>query len=452
MNYREFNFDGLVGPTHNYAGLSYGNVASGKNRAALSNPREAARQGLKKAKILADRGFAQGIFPPHERPSIRAMRSWGFQGKTDNEILAKTARQAPHLLAAASSASAMWTANACMVAPSCDTADGRVHLTPANLSGNLHRSIEAPFTESLLKAIFSDPETFVVHPPLPGGDTMADEGAANHTRLAGINGSKGLHVFVYGKSALDRSRPAPTGFPARQTLESVQAIARLHELGEEQFLFIQQSPVAIDAGVFHNDVISVGHEDTFLYHEEAFLNGREDIATIEEAYQQLTRNQLITIQVSSSDVGLKEAVRTYLFNSQLMRNSSGGLILVSPQECHENEAVSRLLNEWTRNPDNPIEEILSFDLRESMRNGGGPACLRQRILLNDSEASALTGKVVLDEALYKSLLNWVEKHYRDSLHPDDLADPQILEESRRALDELTQIMKLPPIYPFQGIS
>ena len=24
----EVNFDGLVGPTHNYAGLSYGNVAS----------------------------------------------------------------------------------------------------------------------------------------------------------------------------------------------------------------------------------------------------------------------------------------------------------------------------------------------------------------------------------------------------------------------------------------
>ena len=138
---REANFDGLVGPTHNYAGLSWGNVASKSNVSAVSNPKEAALQGLAKMKQLADRGYVQGVLPPHERPHLPTLRALGFSGN-DADVLAQVLKKSPDLLAAVSSAAAMWTANAATVSPSADTRDRRVHFTPANLSAKFHRSIE----------------------------------------------------------------------------------------------------------------------------------------------------------------------------------------------------------------------------------------------------------------------------------------------------------------------
>ena len=137
----EANFDGLVGPTHNYAGLSWGNVASKSNVNAVSNPKEAALQGLAKMKKLADRGYVQAVLPPHERPHIPTLRALGFAG-SDRQVLEQAAQADPAILAAVSSASAMWTANAATVSPSADTADHRVHFTPANLSAKFHRSID----------------------------------------------------------------------------------------------------------------------------------------------------------------------------------------------------------------------------------------------------------------------------------------------------------------------
>lgn len=448
MNTREYNFDGLVGPTHNYAGLSYGNVASACNRSHKSNPRAAALQGLAKAHALARRGIPQAVLPPHERPSLQALRAWGFRGDSDAAVLAKVRTQSPVLLAAASSASAMWTANACTVAPSCDTGDGRLHLTPANLFGNLHRSLESAFTHDLLNTLFTDPTRFVVHPPLAGGDATADEGAANHTRFASVHGHPGLHLFVFGRSTLNSSLSTPKRFPARQTLESVQILARLHQLPSAQTLFLQQSPQAIDAGVFHNDVISVGNQDAFLYHERAF-DDPQALALLERKFIQLTGETLRLVRVRQNEVTLEEAVRTYLFNSQLLQDASGRTLLVTPGECAESASVASLLKKWITDPENPVEEVLSFNLHESMRNGGGPACLRQRIPLSNEEVSALKGRLILDDALYGELVAWVQAHYRESLVPDDLADPSLLDESRRALDTLTRILRLPSIYPFQ---
>ena len=46
MPLTEINFDGLVGPSHNYAGLSIGNLASTRNAGQLSQPRRAALEGF----------------------------------------------------------------------------------------------------------------------------------------------------------------------------------------------------------------------------------------------------------------------------------------------------------------------------------------------------------------------------------------------------------------------
>ena len=439
----EANFDGLVGPTHNYAGLSWGNVASKSNVRSVSNPREAALQGLAKMKRLADRGYVQGVLPPHERPHIPTLRALGFSG-SDSDILRAAVRQSPSILAAVSSASTMWTANAATVSPSADTADHRVHFTPANLSAKFHRSIEHPVTGRALKSIFSDESWFAHHPALPSVSQFGDEGAANHTRLCGRYGEPGVELFVYGQIAFNDQAPAPRLYPARQTLEASQAIARLHGLKDSHVVFAQQNPQAIDAGVFHNDVIAVGNGNTLFYHEMAFL---EEDLVLADIRARLTGAELEAVRVSSDQVPLEDAVASYLFNSQLL-NTPDGMMLAVPGECREIPSVSRYLDELVDGT-GPITSVEVFDVKQSMRNGGGPACLRLRVVLNDDELKAMHHGVLLTDALYERLTTWVEAHYREELSQEDLGDPMLLDEVRKALDELTGILGLGSIYDFQ---
>ncbi|HEY1628343.1 MAG TPA: N-succinylarginine dihydrolase, partial [Tepidisphaeraceae bacterium] len=200
MTFYEINFDGIVGPTHNYAGLSFGNVASMQSKSAVSNPRRAALEGLAKMKFLMDLGVRQAVLPPQERPHLPTLRKLGFAG-SDGEILEKVHRKHPALLAAMSSASSMWAANAATVSPSADCGDGRVHFTLANLISNVHRAIETEATSRVLRAIFADEKHFMVHDALPAAVQFADEGAANHVRLCADHASAGVEVFVYGRMA-----------------------------------------------------------------------------------------------------------------------------------------------------------------------------------------------------------------------------------------------------------
>ncbi|GAB2802107.1 N-succinylarginine dihydrolase [Halomonas shantousis] len=443
----EVNFDGLVGPTHNYSGLAHGNVASMRHGGLTANPREAALQGLAKMKALKDAGYAQGVLPPQQRPDLGALRDLGFSG-SNAEVLERAAREAPQLLRAVCSASSMWTANAATVTPSRDSRDGRVHFTPANLQSSFHRFLEPQTTARVLKAIFADERYFAHHPVLPATPAFADEGAANHTRLAASHGEAGVHLYVYGRQAFvseAHERVVPKRYPARQTLEASQAVARQHGLQASQTVFAQQHPGAIDAGVFHNDVISVGNGPVLLYHEMAFL---DEQATL-DALREKMEAPLIPVRVPSEAVSLDDAVSTYLFNSQLLSNSDGSMTLVVPGECQENEAVWRTIQDLLLAGHNPIGEVVVKDVKQSMRNGGGPACLRLRVVLNSTERRCLTGRILLDDALYEELVAWVERHYRDRLTHEDLADPQLAEETLTALDELTRLLGIGHVYPFQ---
>ena len=441
----EANFDGLVGPTHNYAGLSFGNVASQNNEKSVANPRAAAQQGLRKMKRLADLGFAQGVLPPQERPAIRLLRDLGFGGK-DAEAIARAAREAPELLAAASSASAMWTANAATVSPSADTPNRRVHFTPANLCSKLHRAIEHESTRRTLATVFADPAHFTVHDALPGTPALGDEGAANHTRFCAQYGERGVEFFVYGRSEYRRG-PEPKRFPARQTFEASRAVAQRHGLTDTTTVFALQNPEVIDAGVFHNDVIAVGNRSTLFCHERAFADQK---AVYDELRTKLAAHDapFHVIEVPESRVSVADAVSSYLFNSQLLSRPDGTQILVVPQECRENPHVAIYLDELVASK-GPIDEVLVFDLRESMKNGGGPACLRLRVVLTEEERAATAPGVWMNDALFTRLDAWIERHYRDRLAPQDLTDPALLQESRTALDELTQILGLGSLYDFQ---
>jgi succinylarginine dihydrolase len=442
---REFNFDGLVGPSHNYAGLSFGNVASFNNVKSVSNPKQAALQGLAKMRALAARGFAQAVLPPQGRPNFALLRRIGFGG-SDADVIAAAFRDAPAILASAYSAAPMWSANAATISPSADSADGHVHFTVANLNSKLHRSYEQEQTARTLRAIFADPDYFTVHDALPATPAFGDEGAANHTRLASAHGAPGVEMFVYGRVEFQPDAPAPKRFPARQTLEASQAVARLHGLSPQRTVFVAQDPAVIDLGVFHNDVIAVGNGNVLFYHAQAFFDEPATLAALQFAMGTIGQ-PFVPIRVARTDVAIDDAISSYLFNSQLLTRPDGRMALVVPQECRDNVAVTRYLDGLVGSG-GPIAELLSFDLRQSMRNGGGPACLRLRVALTDAEAAAMHQGVVMTEALYAQLVAWVEQHYRDALAPADLADPQLAIEVTTALEALAKILRLPDLYAF----
>jgi succinylarginine dihydrolase len=442
----EVNFDGLVGPTHNYAGLAYGNIASQTHQQEVSQPREAALQGLRKMKFLMDLGVPQGVLPPQERPDMATLRGLGFTGD-DAAVLRRAQQEAPTLLAACCSASSMWAANAATVSPSADTADGRVHFTPANLISHLHRSIETATTGRVLRAIFRDERMFAHHAPLPATALLSDEGAANHMRLCGEYGWPGVEVFVYGKSG-QAGGVMPQKFPARQTREAAEAMARLHGLGADGVMLMRQNPLAIDAGVFHNDVIAMSNRNVLVYHSAAYRQWPTVVEELRERFVRRTGSELIAIEVREDEVSLADAVQSYLFNSQLVSLPGGGMTLIAPTECRELTAtrvwLERLLERKT-----PIEAVHFVDTRHSMRNGGGPACLRLRVVLTQAELARVHHGVLLTGALYERLTEWVGRWYRETLTPGELADPELLKESRGALEELSGILGLGGIYGFQ---
>jgi succinylarginine dihydrolase len=279
---------------------------------------------------------------------------------------------------------------------------------------------------------------------LPSAQNFGDEGAANHTRLAAAGTAAGIELFVYGRAAFDAEAPAPRRFPARQTREASEAVARRHRLAPERTLFAQQSPDAIDAGVFHNDVIAVGSGSVLFCHERAFVGQDAVIAALADRIGAA----FTPVVVPEREVSLERAVSTYLFNSQLLPRGEGGMLLVAPAECRNDAAVGALLERLVSGT-GPIREVLTFDLKQSMQNGGGPACLRLRVVLNPTERSAIRARIWLNDALHAELIAWVERHYRDRLVPADLSDPALLEENRRALDELSQLLRLGNVYPFQ---
>lgn len=436
----EVNFDGLVGPTHNYAGLAHDNLASQRHARRASSPRAAALEGLRKMKFVADLGVRQAVLPPQVRPDLSALRRLGFDG-SDAAAIGRAGREDLLLLAACCSASSMWAANAATISPGADAADHRLHITPANLVSQFHRSLEAGQTGAVLRRIFPPGPSFVHHDPLPATLCYCDEGAANHVRLAATPGGPGLEIFVYGRRAASGGTGSVAAhFAGRQTLEASTAVARLHQLAPETTLFVQQNTAAIDAGVFHNDVIAVGHLDVLLYHEMAFAGGPAIIGEIAERFAMVTAQPLHLICAREEDLALADAVASYLFNSQIVTLPDGSMALIAPSECQDMPRVRRFIDRMIAADDNPISVVHFVEVRQSMQNGGGPACLRLRIVLTETELAAMNPGVLLTESLYDELTAWVHRHYRSQLVPEDLRDPTLYDEGRRALIELDQLM------------
>ena len=393
----EINFDGIIGPSHNYAGLSAGNLASANNAGAVSQPRAAALQGLEKMRANLRLGLAQGFFMPLDRPN----NVWLAGLATD------MASAEAHIRAAAFSASAMWAANAATVSPAPDTADGRCHLSAANLLTMAHRSHEWIGTQAQLKLAFADTQHFAVHGPVPA--PYGDEGAANFMRLCRSHGEAGLEIFVYGKSG------GP--FPARQHIEASKAIARAHRLHPERTLFIQQSEAAIAAGAFHNDVVAVANERVLFTHEQAFEEPEAAYAAIRAIMPEVE-----IVIVPADRVSLADAVQSYLFNAQLVTLPGGEMALILPTEAQNNANVWGWLQGHVAG-NGPIRKLVPVDVRQSMANGGGPACLRLRVVADPVTVDA---RFMADEAKLDRMAEVIATYWPESIAPEQLGDPALV--------------------------
>lgn len=432
----EVNFDGLIGPSHSFGGMADGNIASAHNEGHVSNPRQAALQGVRKMRQLLNAGLIQGVLPPLPRPNFDFLVAAGFHG-TDQQIISAAATQAPGLLKAAYSASPMWAANAATISPSADTADGRVHITPANLSSMLHRSHEHSDTTALLCSIFENENHFAVHAALPSHQDFSDEGAANHIRLCKQHGTAGLEIFIYGREPGELHNH---GFPARQSRLASDRIISAHQLQPDRSLLWQQSKRAIDAGAFHNDVVCVGHLDTLFFHENAFDDPGRFLAQIRQQSEDLF--ELHTIMVSETDVPLDDAVKSYLFNSQIVQTPDRErFVLIAPKDTQAIETTNNFCKELVKG-NGPIEHVEFVDVRESMRNGGGPACLRLRVVLTSAELEAAHSGVILDNDKLDRLEQAITEHYRDRVEISDFADIAFANECRAARESILDIVSL----------
>lgn len=438
LGYSEYNFDGIVGPTHHYGGLSVGNLASTRHAGITGNPRAAALEGLEKMRFVASLGIGQAVLPPGARPLVSLLARLGYRGSLA-ETLSRAFREAPGLVSRLFSASSMWTANAATVFPSCDTEDKRLHLLTANLSSMAHRSMEVGDTLRVLRRIFASPAHFQVHAPLP--HYLPDEGAANHLRLATRTGA--THLLAWGKSF--GSAREPQRFIARQSLEASQAAPRLATLPSDRALFWQQHPDGIDAGAFHSDVLALSNAHVLLLHEQAFVDHTQLLSSLSKRLGP----EFTYCVATQQELGTREAVDSYPFNSQLVTLPDGSMAIIAPREAESAPAAHRYLQRAVAEV-GAISALHFIDVNSSMRNGGGPACLRLRVLLSDSERQAITARVFWDDALYHDLKTWIVTHYRTELTLDDLKDPDLVTESYRALDELTQLLQLGSIYEFQG--
>ena len=408
----EINFDGIVGPSHNYAGLSLGNIASASHKGNASYPRAAALQGIAKMRGNLERGLAQGFLLPLPRPNFGLLRDLAVGDDTN-----------PALVAAAWSASSMWTANAATVSPAPDTGDGRCHLTPANLVTMLHRGQEWRDTQAQLKIAFGDQRHFAVHDAVPS--SFGDEGAANHMRFCDSHDAPGVEVFVYGR---------PGGrFPARQHEQASRAVARLHGLDPRRCVFIEQNPAAIEAGAFHNDVVAVANEKVLFTHDQAFADQIDAYEAIRAVFPDLH-----VVEVPESQVTLEEAIRTYLFNAQLVTLPTGEMALVVPSECQESASVWSWCERMLAS-NGPIRHVIPVDVRQSMANGGGPACLRLRVVADPATVDA---RFMLDEAKAERIEAVIAQMWPETIQPDEIGTEALAAKVIEAREALLAVLSL----------
>ena len=251
----------------------------------------------------------------------------------------------------------------------------------------------------------------------------------------------GFQIFVFGSTAFD----AHHDIIARQAEEISQAVSTQHQLDPDRVLFLKQNEQAINSGSFHNDIVSLANEEVFIFHQEAFAD-RVELERVLHHMKDHVKG-FHPIEILSEDISLDDLVSSYLLNSQLITVKNNEMMMLLPEEVQNHPNCMRWLDEIKSS--SPVKHIEFVDIRQSMMNGGGPACLRFKTVVNNDEFDKINKKFLLSPKKLMDLRALVSKHYRDQLNPEDLLDIKLMQESYTFLDELTQLLDLGAIYNFQ---
>jgi succinylarginine dihydrolase len=198
-------------------------------------------------------------------------------------------------------------------------------------------------------------------------------------------------------------------------------------------LFVQQSEDAIAAGAFHNDVVAVANERVLFTHERAFAEKDTFYADLRTT---LPEGEIV--EVPANRVSLADAIQSYLFNAQLVTLPDGGMALILPTEARDNVPVWGWLQEMVAG-NGPIRQLVPVDVRQSMANGGGPACLRLRVVC---DAADVDPRFLADEAKLDAISVVITQYWPEAIDPTELRSPTLWADIRRARAALLSTLSL----------
>ena len=361
--------------------------------------------------------------------------------KTNNvtESIQSIYDKGPKYLSTISSSSFMWMANSATVSPSVDHKDNKLHITPSNLALTPHRSLEINQTQFLFSELFNNTDQFRVH--LPSPNYFRDEGAANHIRFAPSLESKGLHLMVYSCESEQIEKDVTDSFPGRQTKEASKFIIQQQGVSDSQVVFAKQNSDSVQQGIFHNDVISSGHLDLFITHELAFEDTNLVINDLQSKYYALHKENLNVVVIKESMLSIKECVLTYFFNMQIISPNSNDMELILPMECLGNQRIQTVLT-YIQEKEERIKDIHYVQLNESMKNGGGPACLRLRLQLTMPQWTVIPSKFKFNDKLYKDLIEIIQTNYPESFEIENQIETEFIQRLRNTYNLLYQAFGL----------
>ena len=255
----------------------------------------------------------------------------------------------------------------------------------------------------------------------------------------------GVELFVYGRRGLRRRRRRRRAIRRGRRAKRREAIARRHGLDPARDAVRAAAP-----GQHRRRRVPQRRRRRRRRHVPALPRARvrRPAGGARRACATAVGGAFSALVIRDDELPLADAVGTYLFNSQLLplrRRSLAARRAGGMPRASRSVAPARP----ARRDGSPIAEVLTFDLRQSMRNGGGPACLRLRVPLTDDDRRAMRGERVPRCRARCGARRLDPPALSRPARPADLRDPALLDESRRALDELTGLLRLPSIYPFQ---
>jgi succinylarginine dihydrolase len=114
---------------------------------------------------------------------------------------------------------------------------------------------------------------------------------------------------------------------------------------------------------------------------------------------------------------------------------------VVPSEAWDSASVRHWLDA-TLAGNGPIRRVIPVDVRQSMANGGGPACLRLRVV---ADPATIDPRFLVDDAKLDWVADVVRRHWPEQIHHDDLQSAALIgdvEGARAALLEALDLGQL----------